>query len=708
VVDRTLKGIWFGIAFVFKQIGKLFQTNFNYLGRTLARQPVRVENGKRFSIKPLMSFFGLAIVIVLPFFAWQTWQNTKNTKGDVLGVSSEAVNYLQQAADNFSGNDIKGAVDNLNRAGSAFYLAQKQIEELGPLTNSLIKLVPSARDGENLLKAGEMLSASASNLAKALSVFSAKEVSLAEKISYLQKSISDERSKIGAALDLIAKVDENSLPEEVRGKFLLIKENAKNWQNSILQINDLLSFAQGIFGSNSPKRYLVVFQNSNELRPTGGFLGSFALVDVDKGKVKKMEIPGGGFYDLKSSSQVLVAAPKPLQIFSPTWQIWNANWFPNWPTSAEKIVWFYENNYGGSSVDGVISLTQDTVVDFLKIVGPVEMKEYNKTLTSENFTNEVQMAVEVEYDKDKNRPKEIIGDLAPVLLERLMNLGVKDYAPVLASLNSALGEEKILFYFTDKNTEKLAENFGWSGKMHATENNQDYLMAVYTNISGGKTDAVIKNTMRHSVKVDENGEMVATVTLTRKHNGDVNKAFESDNNVNYVRFYVPAGSELISATGFNFNPDYLFKYAASENGITTDKTLSEVETNVSLDEATGTRVSSEFGKTVFGNWLQVAPGQEQIVEIKYRLPFTFGAAKSDNKIKQWIATIFGKNDNAKYSLVVDKQPGMNEIDFQSELVLPANYKIQETAGKNTAKDGNKVVYFANLLRDGYFGVVAEK
>lgn len=716
VVDRSLKGVWQGLTFVVRQIIKLFNFNISYLIRSVGYffkfkqrpAPAAVLAERKFSLKPLINFGLTALIIILPLLVWNSWRAAKQTEGDVLGTSSQGLNYLEQAADNFSASDIVGAAANFGRAESAFYLAQKQIKELGPLTNSLIKLVSKARDGEKLLEAGQYLSASAQKITQALAVFNAPEPVLTEKISFLHQTLGAEEQKINLALNLISEIDKNSLPGSAKEKFSVIQAGAKNWQAVTTGLKDLLLFSQDILGAETPKRYLVIFQNSNELRPTGGFMGSFAVVDVDKGQVKKIDIPGGGLYDLKSSSQVLVAAPKPLQIFSPAWQIWNANWFPDWPTSAQKIIWFYENNYGGSSVDGIISLTQDTVASLLKIVGPIEMKEYNKTLSAENFTATVQAAVELEYDKNKNRPKEIIADLAPLLLERLMNLGAKDYVPVLAGLSQALSEEKILFYFSDKNTEDLTERFGWAGKIRANDANQDYLMVVHTNISGGKTDAVIKNTVRHSVAVDEIGEMVATVSLTRQHNGELGKLFEGDNNVDYVRFYVPSGAELISATGFNFNPDYLFKYSASQDGMTVDKTLAAVETNVSLDEATGTRVSSEFGKTVFGNWLQVAPGQEKTVTIKYKLPFQFGAAKSDNKIKQWIAALFGKDDEAKYSLIVDKQSGMDAVDFESELILPLSYKIQATAGSGVVEEGSAITYSADLLKDGYYGIVAEK
>src|SRR3989344_8002630 len=39
-----------------------------------------------------------------------------------------------------------------------------------------------------------------------------------------------------------------------------------------------------VLGFRGSKTYLVLLQNNTELRPTGGFMGAFALVTMDRGK----------------------------------------------------------------------------------------------------------------------------------------------------------------------------------------------------------------------------------------------------------------------------------------------------------------------------------------------------------------------------------------------------------------------------------------
>ena len=95
------------------------------------------------------------------------------------------------------------------------------------------------------------------------------------------------------------------------------------------EIVSLSSALDSVFGDKQLKRYLIVFQNNNEIRPTGGFMGSFALVDIQKGKILNIDIPGGGTYDLKGQMKKEVEPPLPLQLSNNRWEFQDANWFPD-------------------------------------------------------------------------------------------------------------------------------------------------------------------------------------------------------------------------------------------------------------------------------------------------------------------------------------------------------------------------------------------
>ena len=136
-------------------------------------------------------------------------------------------------------------------------------------------------------------------------------------------------------------VREENIPFEYREEFSRMRGALHTLSGNMKDITDLGDGILRIFAKDQLRRYLVVFQNNTELRATGGFIGSFALVDFANGKIKHIEIPTGGPYDLAGSLRETVMSPQPLHIVNPIWQFQDANWFPDFPTSAKKIMWFY-------------------------------------------------------------------------------------------------------------------------------------------------------------------------------------------------------------------------------------------------------------------------------------------------------------------------------------------------------------------------------
>lgn len=731
IVDRTLKGIWWAVFELIKLLFKLVKLNYTYLKKVTSSLANKERVPVAISVKPLISFLVVAFIIVVPFAGYNLYQKANSVKGNVMGVSADGVDYLKDAADTIVSNDLQNAWQKFEMAEGSFRLAQDEVSSLGAFNTWMMKLVPRVNDGQKILRAGELAAIVGREVTNALAVFSGKETSntvdkicqslpgegqecstfvdldLTDRLGYVKNILEQQKPNIDELVDILASIDVDSVPDEYQENLIQVKQNIAGLENMTNELSGLLDFLLAFLGAEEPKRYLVIFQNTREARATGGFMGSFAVVDIKHGNVEKMDIPGGGLYDLKGSNQLLVEAPKPLQIMSPAWQIWNANWYPDWPTSAEKIMWFYENNTGGSSVDGVIALSQDVVANLLEHTGPIEMEEYEKTLSADNFVGEVQAAVEFEYDKEENKPKQIIADLAPELLQRVISLDQKTFLKTFLILNNSLEQEKVLFYFNNEKMQSQIEKYGWSGKMKEINKDQDYLMVVHTNISGGKTEDVIENEIDHKVEVGDDGSLVATVTLRRAHNGDIIKTFQADNNVDYVRFYVPEGSKFVSAKGFNFNPSYLFKYAASEyENLSKDETVAETEAGTYIDESSRTRIGTDLNRTVYGNWIQVAPGQEVIAEITYVLPFKFEVNDESSNFKKWISSLFSKDKQYKYSMIVEKHPGMDAVDFSSQLIVPEDWDVKKVIKSSNISQEN-TVFNSSLLTDGYYGMILE-
>lgn len=495
------------------------------------------------------------------------------------------------------------------------------LNRVNALAVAMTQALPDTRDAyasaRNLLRAGDASAQAAELLAQGL------DRALGEPARYPVDRGRVFRTYLDAAVPLLDEANEalagirpETLPEAERGKVLeatRLLGTVRDAVRELRAITDLLMIAAG---DEHRRSYLLVFQNPTELRPTGGFMGSVALLTMDRGEIKSLEVPGGGPYDLKGELKERVRPPEPLTLVASRWEFQDANWFPDFPAAAGKIRWFWSKS-GQPTVDGVIAVNLRVLERLLEVTGPVELPEYGKTITAGNVWIEMQKAVELEYDREENKPKKIIGDLMAKLMERLKSSDANQWMKLLALGTESLETKDIQIWLARTEEEALVERFGWNGSFKDTPG--DALAVVGANIAGQKSDRMIEETVEHLADIQPDGSVIDTVRITRRHTGTKGDLFSGVNNVTYLRVYVPEGSELLSAEGFSPPPRGLFKTPLETDK--QDEDLEAVEANARL-LPDGVKATDEFGRTAFGGWVQLEPGETRTTVFRYRLPFT--------------------------------------------------------------------------------------
>ncbi|RMD52111.1 DUF4012 domain-containing protein, partial [Candidatus Parcubacteria bacterium] len=633
--------------------------------------------------RAMASFLILSFVLVLPIQAMQNINNVEQTKTEITDSGKNAVQNLMAGLDNAQKGNLNAAGRQFGAASENFSKAQSSLSELNLATAALVNIIPSTektyQSVDNLISAGKNLADATYLLMQAGDqITQYQSASLVTKLDILQIYVGKALPLVEEASDNLKKVDTDIIPTDQQALLNKLQDTTPKLAQSM---NEFLTFAdtlQTILGKDGKKRYLLAFQNNTELRPTGGFIGSFAQVDLLDGEIENIEIPKGGSYDVQGQLSAYVAAPEPLQLINPRWEFHDANWFPDFPSSAQKMLWFYKKA-GGPTVDGVIAINASVMPSLLELTGPIEMPKYNRTIDSENFLFETQKIVELEYmqyqDNNDNRtadaPKQFIGDLASKILEKLKNADTATLLKAIDLLGTSLAQKDVLLYFTDNQTQSKIETLGWSGEIKNPAG--DYLMVVNSNLGGGKTDNVITQDIKLKVEIQNNGDIINTVTVTKTHHGLPGSLFKGVNNVDYIRFYVPQGSKLISASGFEIPPDYLFEN--SDLNLQKDEDLNLIMSGLNADLATGTDIWNESGKTVFGNWIQTAPGETQTVSISYKLPFSLEINKNQTNLIHQAKNKLGLKDLLTYSLFIQKQPGVNTRTTDVAISLPDSINI---------------------------------
>jgi hypothetical protein len=194
----------------------------------------------------------------------------------------------------------------------------------------------------------------------------------------------------------------------------------------------------------------------------------------------------------------------------------------------------------------------------------------------------------------------------------------------------------------------------------------DSLALIEANIAGQKTDGVIEEKVEHVAEIQTDGSIIDAVTLTRAHHGVKGEPFRGVRNVSYLRLYVPQGSELISADGFEAPADTLFKKPEEGDG---DSPFSG---NADMKKlSNGMSVGIEAGRTIFGGWLQLDPGKTQTVTYRYLLPFTVQDLRL--RLNPDRPQTISENQGA-YMLLLTSQSGKSSRHIHSIVRLPSTWR----------------------------------
>lgn len=646
-----------------------------------------------------LSFSGIALFVFL-WFGIGLFEKGMKMKGEVLGVSTEGYGELSQAVETAKAKDFSQSNRLFQEAFVSFSTASDLFASWNGTVVEAARFLPvvsKLSSGKYLVDAARDISAAGESIsAVGGSIFSLGNPLAGDRnISFLsvfrdtRGSIEHAETLLSSALENLDKVSVSDLPEDKRAQFVELKSKlpeALSGMRLFLAHGDILT---DILGGNGPRKFLFLFENNQEMRATGGFIGSYAFLDVNDGRVRKFFVDG--IFNPDGQLHTDIVPPEPIQKISAGWSLHDSNWFPDFPMSAEKAISFYEKT-GGPTVDGVIAFTPEILRKFLAITGPIRMDAYGVTVDEENFLETIQYQVEVAYDKEENKPKQILSDLAPILLDRIFGEGAVAgaFGKALSAVEAGLSEKHMLFYFRNSDMERLVRDVGWSGEVLSSD--RDYLSVIHSNINGYKTDGVIDETISHRAEIRDDGSIVDNVTVKRMHTGGhTGREWWDRVNADYMRVYVPLGSTLISAEGYTRETvepplDY------DRLHFSRDEDVERERIGMRLDPVSGTRISEDAGKTVFGNWVYVSPGESVEVTYTYLLPFHVDPRSSNNSLDS-------------YSVVFQKQSGSQGSVLNADITFPKHFKNVWQSERNLIPFEHGVRLQSDLEYDRFVGIL---
>ncbi|MEK7629759.1 MAG: DUF4012 domain-containing protein [Patescibacteria group bacterium] len=390
----------------------------------------------------------------------------------------------------------------------------------------------------------------------------------------------------------------------------------------LYKFNDFLANLISFLGIENGRHLLVLFQNPAEIRPSGGFLGSYADLTIRQGQMINLDVRD--IYDPDGQLKRKIVPPWPLQTTTKDLGARDANWFFDFPTSAKTVTNLLESSkmYSEKMVtfDGAIALNINVIQTLLDLTGPIELQNYKLTIDKDNFLAEVQRQTEVSADKNAGQPKKILQVMAPILLERLSSLKNVDPKDLLKALTDHFAKKDIIISMKDPRLAGFFHDQNLDGAVYDLPQNfwGSYLAVVNANVAGGKSDAFIDETIEARLEVDNDGGTLTDLKISRSHTGDKEKeSWWRATNKNFLQIFANAGANLISLTGNNVkslvsNFDYIL------NSYEKISELDQIEQTKKYLPDSKAWTMKAFGKTDFATWLFTPAGQTSVLTARYQ------------------------------------------------------------------------------------------
>ncbi|KKW25376.1 MAG: hypothetical protein VE99_C0001G0013 [candidate division Kazan bacterium GW2011_GWC1_52_13] len=617
--------------------------------RKVARSTLDMSFGEAAVSAPALSWLWmglrLAILAVLAIALYVggglVSQAAGSVQGQITELAGRGMSKLEAASAAVLAQDVSAARDNFIAAENLFGTAQKQLLGLGQtnlylsgLGSDTSKVVAGQKlidSGYNLAQAGRTL---VDTLTPTWQYFNGLESAndqpqqLATQIVGLMGKSSQNLDRVLTQVSranlLLASVNPALVDPAYATALADAQTKTATLQATVMTLATLAKELPGALGFNNPRQYLILNQNNNELRATGGFVGSYMLVEVYKGQLKSVLVDMTQRIDGQNPNTSL-PLPAPLTTITSSFGTRDANWYLDFPTSAQTFQKLYEEA-GGGTADGIIAIDPEAIKDLLTIFGPTYLAGKDLTLTADNFVTATQAQIEL-IDKDKANPKEVLNEFAPILLGRLLNANGEEMKRISSALLARLGSKDVMLYMRSPKMQSVMEQLQVAGTV-PVDTGGDFLAVVRSNLGGRKSSQVVAEEIHHTANVNLTGDVTVSVELKYTHTG-VN-VFPDGPNKDYIRIYVPQGSLRISVDGEDYGTE-----------------VDQIE---------------EGDKTIFGLWLTTQPGASQTVTVNYRLP---------HKV------------TSHYQLDVMKQPGANNTTLVSVLKLSPALGIADEAGTKT-------------------------
>lgn len=532
-----------------------------------------------------------------------------SARGDV----DRAVDLATSGIDRLGDDDERARTDLLDAAG-AFESAEDTLSAWWARSALLVPgVAQQTRAVTTMASAGADLARTAANETEDADVESIRPrsgtIDLAA-LAAVQGPIDRSLASLARAEARLTDVDSPLLLEPVAERLTDLQREVAGARADADLAAQVIRVAPDMLGADEPRRYFVAFQNPAEARGNGGYMGNWAELTADDGRIT---LTRSGrireLFEARDDDITIEGLPELVDIYGYRARSWGAhNYSPDNPSVSDVISQLYPAS-GGAPVDGVISMTPGGMAGFLELTGPIEVAGYPERLMPENAERILLHEQYLEFPRESNEERtEFLAEAVETTFERLLGGDLPGPRAFTSALAPAVRARDLQLWSSHEEEMDLFRRIGIDGS--SARNDVDSFGVTNQNFNGNKIDWFLRRSVAYDVDWDPTtGTVEGTMTVTFE-----NEAPAAGLPASIIGWGgdVSAGHRPV-ADGENFMQVALYTTFPAES-VTVDGAPQE------------TQSAEELGHSVERFFLSVPPEGQRVVEVRFSGAVSLGAA----------------------------------------------------------------------------------
>jgi len=325
----------------------------------------------------------------------------------------------------------------------------------------------------------------------------------------------------------------------------IYKEQIADATNIVSKAKKLAFYLPNLLAQDGEKKYLLLFANNMELRPGGGFIGSYGILTM-----KYLTFEGIQIYDVYDADGQLTAHVKPPDpirdyLSQPHWFLRDSAFSPDFYENYFQAKFFLEKERQLSDFSGGVLITTTAIKNILYAFGNLSLPDFNEKVNADNFYLKTQLYAEKDFFPGSTQKKSFLSALTRQILT---GLDAVPESELMKQIYKSAEEKQLAFYIEDADLQKIIDSYYWAGRIieprcppKIDNCYTDFLFPYDANLGVNKANFFMNRAMEVKINIDPDGIVHSYLSIMFK-NESLQDIFPGGSYRNYFQVLIPRDS----------------------------------------------------------------------------------------------------------------------------------------------------------------------